>query len=162
MSGQQTPEDSMARLRLEIPENLPFATEIVLRVGDMNYGNHLGNDALLGLLHEARLQFLASLGYSELDLGGAASIMADVAIVYKAQAFRGDRLRIAVGTGDFTGSGFDVLYRVTKVDDGTLVALAKTAMVLFDYQRGRPLRMDDGLRARLGGSAVAAPGTAGA
>lgn len=141
----------MARIRLEIPENLPFATELTLRVSDMNYGNHLGNDALLALLHEARLQFLGSLGYSEMDLGGSASVMADVAIVYKAQAFRGDRLRIAVGTGDFTGSGFDVLYRVTNAGTGALVALAKTALVLFDYERGRPVRLDDALRARLGG-----------
>jgi acyl-CoA thioesterase FadM len=151
----------MARIRLEIPENLPFATELTLRVGDMNYGNHLGNDALLGLLHEARLQFLATLGYSEMSLGGAASIMADVAIVYKAQAFRGDRLRIAVGTGDFTGSGFDMLYRVSNVTTGAVVALAKTALVLFDYERGRPVRMDDVLRARLGGTledSHAAPG----
>lgn len=151
----------MARIRLEIPEDLPFATELTLRVGDMNYGNHLGNDALLALLHEARLQFLASLGYSELGLGGCASIMADAAIVYKAQAFRGDRLRIAVGTGDFSGSGFDLLYRVSKVGDGALVALAKTGMVLFDYERGRPVRLDDALRTRLGGapeSRRAAPG----
>lgn len=142
----------MARIRLEIPENLPFATELTLRIGDMNYGNHLGNDALLGLLHEARLQFLARLGYSEVDLGGSGSIMADVAVVYKAQAFRGDRLRIAVGTGDFTGSGFDVLYRVSNVTSGALVALAKTGMVLFDYARGRPVRLDDALRLRLSGA----------
>jgi 4-hydroxybenzoyl-CoA thioesterase len=150
----------MARIRLEIPEELPFATEVILRVGDMNYGNHLGNDALLGLLHEARLQFLASLGYSEMDLGGHASIMADVAIVYKAQAFRGDCLRIAVGTGDFTGSGFDVLYRVSNVATGALVALAKTGQVLFDYERGRPLRLDDALRLRLSGAAAPVPASA--
>jgi acyl-CoA thioester hydrolase len=150
----------MARIRLEIPESLPFATELTLRVGDMNYGNHLGNDALLALLHEARLQFLASLGYSEMSLGGAASIMADVAVVYKAQAFRGDRLRITVGTGDFTGSGFDLLYRVTNVESGAVVALAKTGMVLFDYERGRPVRLDDALRTRLGGTAANAAAAA--
>ncbi len=153
----------MARIRLEIPENLPFVTELTLRVGDMNYGNHLGNDALLGLLHEARLQFLASLGYSEMSLGGAASIMADVAIVYKAQAFRGDRLQIAVGTGDFTGSGFDVLYRVSHAQTRGIVALAKTGMVLFDYERGRPLRLDDALRGRLSGAVeTMAPDASGA
>ena len=48
----------MARVKLEIPELLPFATELEVRVGDVNYGGHLGNDALLGLLHEARIRFL--------------------------------------------------------------------------------------------------------
>ena len=141
----------MARIRLDLPENLPFATELTVRVGDLNYGNHLGNDALLALLHEARLQFLASLGYSEMDLGGSGAIMADAALVYKAQARLGDRLRIEVGSGDFTGSGFDVLYRVSQVGSGQVVALAKTALVLYDYERGRPLRLSPEVRARLGG-----------
>jgi len=141
----------MARIRLDIPEGLPFVTEVTVRVGDLNYGNHLGNDALLGLLHEARLQFLASLGWSEMDVGGQASIMADAAIVYKSQGRRGDRLRIEVGAGDLTGSGFDVLYRVSQADTGVLVALAKTALVLFDYAQGRPVRLSDAVRTRLEG-----------
>jgi len=142
----------MARIRLEIPEALPFATELVVRVGDLNYGNHLGNDALLALLQEARLEFLATLGYSEMSLGGHGLIMADAAVVYKAQAFRGDRLRIAVGSGDFSGSGFDLLYRVTHAGTGAPVALAKTGMVLFDYEAKRPVRLSDEIRRRLGGA----------
>ena len=141
----------MARIRLEIPERLAFATEVTVRVGDLNYGNHLGNDALLALLHEARLRFLASLGWSEVDIDGQASIMADAAIVYKSQGRLGDRLRIEVGAGDLTGSGFDVLYRVSQVETGALVALAKTALVLFDYAQGRPVRLSDAIRARLEG-----------
>lgn len=141
----------MARIRLEIPAELPFATELVVRVGDVNYGGHLGNDALLALLQEARLQFLGTLGYSEVSCDGHGLIMADAAVVYKAQVFRGDRLRIAAGTGDFTGSGFDLLYRVTDADTDALVALAKTGMVLFNYAAGRPVRLSDEVRARLGG-----------
>jgi acyl-CoA thioesterase FadM len=140
----------MARIRLELPEALPFATELTVRVDDLNYGNHLGNDALLALLHEARLRFLATFDYSEMSIGGYGLVVADAAVVYKAQAFRGDRLRIAVGTGDFTGSGFDVLYRVTNAQTGVVVALAKTGMVLFDYERSRPVRLSDEVRARLG------------
>ena len=59
----------MARIKLEVPENIHFKTKITLRVSDMNYGGHLGNDAVLSLAHEARVQFLKQFGYSEMDLG---------------------------------------------------------------------------------------------
>jgi len=141
----------MARVKLEIPELLPFATELEVRVGDVNYGGHLGNDALLGLLHEARIRFLGSLGYSEIDVEGHGTIMSDAAIVYKAQAFRGDRLRIEVGAMDFCGSGCDVVYRMTRPADGATIALAKTGIVVFDYERGRPVRWPAAALAAFGG-----------
>ncbi len=44
----------MPRVELELPERFQFVTEIPLRITDINYGGHLGNDALLSLLHEAQ------------------------------------------------------------------------------------------------------------
>lgn len=141
----------MARLKLDLPDHLPFATELEVRVGDVNYGGHLGNDALLGLLHEARIRFLNSLGYCEHDVAGHGLIMSDAAIVYKAQARLGDRLRIEVGAADFHGSGCAVVYRVLRMPEGTPVALAKTGIVVFDYARERPVRWPDAARDALGG-----------
>ena len=58
----------MARIKLDLPGRFPFSTELRVRITDVNYGGHMGNDALLGLLHEARVQFLAHYGLSELDI----------------------------------------------------------------------------------------------
>ena len=60
----------MPRIRLELPDRFHFRTSLTVRVTDLNYGRHLGNDAVLGLLHEARVRFLRSLGYAELDVEG--------------------------------------------------------------------------------------------
>ena len=73
----------MARIHLNLPAHFPFCAELRVRITDVNYGGHMGNDALLGLLHEARVQFLAHYGLSELDIGGLGIIMADSVIVYK-------------------------------------------------------------------------------
>ena len=73
----------MARIELNLPENFSFSTDVRVRVSDINYGNHLGNDALLSLVHEARLQFLQSRGFSELDIDGCGLILTDAVIVYK-------------------------------------------------------------------------------
>ena len=45
--------------------------ELPVRITDINYGQHLGNDRLFALLHEARIQFLSQWGFSEIDAGGA-------------------------------------------------------------------------------------------
>ena len=37
----------MARVEIELPESFPSAVELEVRVSDLNYGNHLGNDAVL-------------------------------------------------------------------------------------------------------------------
>ena len=40
----------MARMTLALPARFPFTTEIEVRITDLNYGRHLGNDALLSLV----------------------------------------------------------------------------------------------------------------
>lgn len=49
----------MARITLPLPENILFRTRLTVQIGDINYGNHLANDAVLRLCHEARIRWLA-------------------------------------------------------------------------------------------------------
>jgi acyl-CoA thioester hydrolase len=123
----------MARIKVALPDTFTFSTAIAVRISDINYGGHLGNDALLAIMHEARVQFFLHHGYAELDVAGKSLIMADVAIEYKAEGFRGDVLTLELAAHDFNKYGFDVVYRVTN-QDKKLVALAKTGMLCFDYK----------------------------
>jgi acyl-CoA thioester hydrolase len=141
----------MARLTLALPEHLPFSTEIEVRITDLNYGQHLGNDALLGLIHEARVRFLRAHGLQELDVDGMALIMVDVAIVYRAEAFAGDRLTFAVAAGDASGVGCDLYYRVTRAADQRLIAEAKTGVVFLDPARRKVVRLPAAMRRLAGG-----------
>ena len=86
----------MPRVQLSPRPHYPFAVDLVVRTTDLNYGGHLGNDRLLSLVHEARVAFLPSHGWTELDCGGAALILGDAALVYQAEAFAGDLLRFEV------------------------------------------------------------------
>ena len=105
-----------------------------MRITDLNYGGHLGNDALLGLLHEARVHFLRSLGlendYDPVSKLGL--IMVDAAVEYKGEAFHGDVLHINMAAADPNKYGFDVVYHVHN-QAGKEVARAKTGMLCFDY-----------------------------
>jgi acyl-CoA thioesterase FadM len=127
----------MARVELELPEKFMFGTEIPVRISDINYGNHLGNDAVLSLLHEARLQFFKQFGFKESDIGGAGIIMVDSIVIYLSQAFYGDVLLIEVTVADLNKYGFDLLYRITNRHTGKEVARAKTGILCFDYTKNR-------------------------
>jgi acyl-CoA thioesterase FadM len=123
----------MARVKVALPAAFIFTATLPVRITDLNYGAHLGNDALLGLLHEARVQLLAHLGLAEFDPATRLGfIMADVAIEYKAEAFHGDVLSIAMGLADPNKYGFDLVYQVHN-QQGKEVARAKTGMLAFDY-----------------------------
>jgi acyl-CoA thioester hydrolase len=136
----------MARVQLTPVASYPFASELVVRTTDLNYGGHLGNDRLLTLVHEARVAWLASHGWTELACGGVSLIMADAAIVYRNEAFAGDRLRIEVAPTAPTGTSFRLAYRVTRRSDGTDVALVETGMVCYDYERRRIVRLPAAVR----------------
>ena len=123
----------MARIRLQLPEHFIFKTEIPVRISDINYGNHLSNDAFFTLMHEARMQFFAHFGYTEMDMAGVSLIMADAAIVFKKECFYGDVLIIEVTAGDFGSKGFDLYYRFTKKVANELSCEAKTGIVCFNY-----------------------------
>ncbi len=137
----------MARIQINFPETIIFSTEIKIRITDLNYGGHLGNDTMLSLLHEARVRFLKHLDYSEMDIEGAGIIMADAAIQFKTEAFYGERLKIEIAAGEFTRAAFDLFYRVSC--SSRVVALAKTGIVFYDYNRKKVVSVPEKFQRKL-------------
>ena len=123
----------MARIIIDLPQTFHFSTEVTIRIDDINYGGHLGNDALLSLLHEARVQMLKHYGWTELNVEGAGLIMSDAAIIYKSESFYGDVLVVHIAVSDLSRSGCDFVYRVSNKETGREVAVARTGLVFFDY-----------------------------
>lgn len=136
----------MAKVKLELPEAFRFKTEIALRITDINYGRHLGNDAVLALMHEARLRFLARFGFSEVEAAGASMIMSDALVVYKAQAVYGDILLVEVAVSDLTRTSCDFVFKLTKKGAEEEVARGKTGIVFFDYAANRVVRVPEAFR----------------
>ena len=126
----------MARVKLLIPECKIFSIEIAVRITDINYGSHVGNDALVRILHEARVQWLTSKNYTELNIEGASLIMADLAVEYKGESFYGDLLIIEIAVGEISKAGFELYYiiHVNRNANNILIAKAKTGMVCFNYE----------------------------
>jgi acyl-CoA thioester hydrolase len=126
----------MSRLKIQLPEAFSFSTKIPVRITDLNYGNHVGNDAILSIIHEGRMQFLQHSGYTEMEFAGVGMIMSEVEISFRTEAFYGDEIIISIAAGDHSRIGFDLFYKLEKEVDGkkTMVAAARTGMICFDYK----------------------------
>ncbi|MNZ71795.1 hypothetical protein D3C78_901610 [compost metagenome] len=148
----------MARLQLELPEDgFRFTTRMTVRSTDINAGQHLGNDALISMLSDARSRFLFAEGID--DAGGEDGlgiVVTDLLTLYKAEAFARDELLFEVGVMDFNKYGGDITFRVSRPDDGALIALAKNGFVFFDYRASKVAPMPDDFRARFPGVSQAA------
>jgi len=141
----------VARIKLEMPTVYPFRTELTVRITDINYGGHLGNADVLALMHEARVRFLKSFGYSEINVEGYGTIMLDSVVIYKTQAFAGEVLQIEIAAGDFSRLGCDIFYRITKKEGGAEVVLAKTGIAVFDYANQKRVSPPEAFVKKLGG-----------
>lgn len=136
----------MPRVTIDLPATWLFAIDLPVRITDINYGNHLGNDAMLSLLQEARVRWLHQFGWTELVAPPVGLIMIDIAVRFKAEAHFGDTLRIQLAAIDWSGAGFDLVYLVTNAATGAEVARAQSGMCFFDYTKKRIARIPAGFR----------------
>ena len=125
----------MSRIKIYIPQNIISTVNIQVRITDINYGNHLGNDSLVSILHEARVMWLRSIHYSEIDIEGVGLIMSDLAVEYKNESFYGDELIINISVGEISSVAFELFYAVStlRCEKIIQIAKAKTGLVCFDY-----------------------------
>jgi acyl-CoA thioester hydrolase len=139
----------MSRVKLYIPSEKPlFTAKINVRISDINYGGHVGNDSVLSIIHEARMQLLRAKGFDEMNAGGNSLIMADAMIAYRGEAFYGDELTVDIYANDVTNKSFDIIYHIFTFRNGIEfdVAQAKTGMVCFDYTTRKIAAMTNELK----------------
>jgi acyl-CoA thioesterase FadM len=139
----------MARLQLTFPEDQwYYSTQLTVRVTDINAGNHLGNDSMISMISEARARFLFEFGVSESERDGNGIIVTDLATTYRAEAHARDQLLFEVGVMDFNKYGGDIIFRITRPLDKTLIAMAKSGFVFFNYKTSQVVAMPDDFRAK--------------
>ena len=128
----------MTRHGLNLPPRYEFRTELTVQARDINYGGHLGHDAAVSLLHEARRRWLAAAGYDEAGGGGAGQILLELEVHYGAEAFWADRLQVHMAVSGPGAARCEFRYRVERA--GREVLRARTLMGFFDYAARRPVR----------------------
>lgn len=132
----------MPRIKLIPLETYHHTYETAVEVTDLNYGNHLGNDALVGIVHRARVHFLRFLDAGENDLGDGKTgiLVADMALNYKGEGFLFDRIVVQSSIGELQAKSFRMYHRVTA-SDNRLIGLAEVGIAAFDYQSRKLARI---------------------
>lgn len=133
----------MPRVKLAEQVKYDFSYPVTLQPRDINYGGHLGNDSIVVLVNIARVNMLRSMGFSENDLGDGTTgiIMSDLAINYKAEGFLFDDIIIETHIGEMQSSSFRIFHRMVR--DASLIALAETGVVVFDYAHRKITSLPD-------------------
>lgn len=139
-----------SRVRIELPSTWLFSVDLPVRITDINYGHHVGNDTILGLIHDARFRWLHQHGWTELDIDGTGLIMADAAIRFRGEAGFGDTLRVQLAVESFSDVGLNLVYLVTRQPDGAEIARATTGLAFFHYGTRKLSRMPASFRAKAG------------
>ena len=127
----------MPRIKISVPENFfDITIQIPVRITDINYGDHLGNDSVVSIIHEARMQFLQQHGFTELNIEGIGLIMSDIFVEFKNESFYKDIIEVRMARGDVSKVSFELFYRLSVVRNNQqiIIANAKTTMVCYDYE----------------------------
>jgi acyl-CoA thioester hydrolase len=126
-----------------------FVHTLSVRFRDLDALNHVNNAVYLTYLEEARLAFSAEMGVDWSRFQEQGFVLARCEIDYRRPALLGDALRIELSVGDMGRSSFEFVYRILRVDDGQLIAEARTTQVCFDFIHNRPTRLPQAWRAAL-------------
>ena len=133
----------MPRVILAEQQRYEFSHTLTIRATDINYAGHLGNEALLGLVHEARAHFMKALNFDTI-IGGkqrVGLIIADLAVNFKAEAFVHEKITVDCQIDELSKKSFRLFHRLHCGEK--LVALVETGVVAFDYQLGRTVPLPD-------------------
>ena len=123
----------MSRVKITMPEQFLFSLQRAVGISDLNYARHLDSVSMVRIVHEARLQFLADLGFTEANIFGLGMVVTDLAVDYQSESFANDVLNIEVGVGRFNRYGCDICFQITNTALDRVVCNAKTGVVFFDF-----------------------------
>ena len=125
----------MSRLNIPAPEKTLFRMERKVGLSDINYAKHLDSVSMVKALHEARLQFLASLGFTESNIYGLGLVITGLTVDYRSESFANDLLVIDVGVSECNRYGFDIELKVSNEALESEVCAGKVGNVFFDFDR---------------------------
>jgi acyl-CoA thioester hydrolase len=149
----------MSRVELIFPEPIVFSEKIVLRNTDMSRAGHLGFDSLVSIVHRVLNRFFDQRGLPIGEGGGVSYIVKDLAVIYQGEAHVGDVVSVNVGLGEGGEKWVELYFRVLRAEacqkgaerpfGQANLALAKLAVLCFDYDKGATVAFPAGVRKAL-------------
>lgn len=126
-----------------------YSTEVAVRWSDMDAFGHVNNARTVTLLEEARTELLFSAAARNSGAGDfeGGLIVARLSVRYEHPLiYTGAAARVTLWVATVRAASFDLDYEVADGRSGQRVATARTQLVPYDLQAGRPRRLTDAER----------------
>ena len=130
----------MERLAIVLPEKFDFTTEIPVLINDINLANHVGNDTFVRYINETYRRFSYAFDIPK------RIIMADLAIIFKSEAFYGDVLECEAAVSIHTKHSCHFFYRMSHSKTGKEIIRARARITFFDYDQKKPVEIPEQIR----------------
>lgn len=106
-----------------------------VRISDINYGGHMGNDRALSFFQDARIKYLRHFGFDEHHIAeGIGIILSESHVYYKKEVFLHDQLNAKVWIQDLKKRAFTMVYEFYRQSDEALVFEGSNLVYAFEYQ----------------------------
>ena len=120
-------------------DDFKFSISLRVRAGDLNFGNHVGHQNYLLYFQEARIAYLDQLGFSELDIDGFATMIAEANCRYKKELFLGDTLSVGARVGRLRKKIYTMEYAILRGQ--TVCAEGYTAGLCLEKSAKKVVRL---------------------
>lgn len=128
-------------------EGYRFQHRVAVRFRDVDVGGHAHHSQALIYMEEARWKYWEEVagrrGVQTVDY-----ILAEARIRYHQRVLYPDILRVEAGVESMGRKHFEMGYRLLS-GEGDLLVSGVTVQVMYDYDRGRSVRVPDELRQRI-------------
>ncbi len=115
-----------------------------VKIGDISYGNHMGNDKALLFCQDARIKLFQSLGFEELNIGDQTGIVVcEAHTYYLKEVFLYDILDAKVFIDEITSKSFNLNYEFVRQSDQQAVIKASTKILAFNYEKKKVARIPE-------------------
>ncbi len=126
-----------SKLTIQEYEKEKYKYQTFVRVGDLNYGNHLAHDKLITIVHDARVSFLKAHQLQEINIENTFSLLVStLSVQYLSQAYLGELLCISIFIDEIKNTYFQMKYKISRTK--TPIALCATHLVCYNQIKKRP------------------------
>lgn len=135
---------------LDLDEQI-FVFETVMRVRntEVDIGQHLTLEALTALISETRVRFLYSKGIKETDADYQGLIVDDLQLNIVSLVRAREELLFEMGVSLLTGDGGNITTKVTRMYDGSTIAIAQQHFVNYDYRFNKVTTINNSIKQAL-------------
>jgi acyl-CoA thioester hydrolase len=132
-----------------VSEEYRFALPVEVRFRDIDAMGHVNNAVYFSYMEQARISYMRALGLMPERLGETSFIIAEATCRFKAPVSFGIPLVVRVRVAEMRGSSFFMDYSIEEQGTGRVMAIGRTASVVYDYAASKSVPIPPEWRAKI-------------